>query len=366
MFCIKGGHKMNIEEIKNLIKQPEYDFLKTNEHLGNHICLLTLGGSHAYGTNVEGSDVDIRGIASLKPENILGTTPFEQFVESNTDTTVYGLTKIFQLFLNVNPNTIEILGCKPEHYLFTDEIGNLILQNKHLFLSKKCIGSFAGYAGAQLSRLENYVCREKLAQPQQEEHIKASIENAMRHWDEKYAKFENGSINLFIDKAVNPDMETEMFVDVNLKHYPLRDYRSLWSEMNEIVKTYKNLGKRNSNAVEHKKLNKHICHLFRLHLMCIDILEKEEINTYREKDHDYLMAIRDGYYMNDDGTIKPELYKELDLLKSKMKDLEKTTKLPEKPYYKDAENLLIKLNKMSLDMADCKKTNIGFLHKYGK
>lgn len=357
---------MEIKEIKNLIKQPEYDFLKTNEHLGNHICLLTLGGSHAYGTNVEGSDVDIRGIASLKPENILGTTPFEQFVESNTDTTIYGLTKIFQLLLNVNPNTIEILGCKPEHYLFTNEIGNLILLNKHLFLSKKCIGAFAGYAGAQLSRLENYVCREKLAQPQQEEHIKTSIENAMRHWDEKYAKFENGSIKLFIDKAVNPDMETEMFVDVDLKHYPLRDYKTMWAEMNEIVKTYKNIGARNSKAMEHNKLNKHIMHLFRLYLMCIDILEKEEINTYREKDHDYLMAIRNGYYMNEDGTIKPELYKELDLLKSKMKDLEKTTKLPEKPYYKDAENLLIKLNKMSLDIAECKKTEIGFLHEYEK
>ena len=356
---------MEIEEIKNLIKQPEYDFLRTNEHLGNNICLLTLGGSHAYGTNVEGSDVDIRGIASLKPENILGTTPFEQFVESNTDTTVYGLTKIFQLLLNVNPNTIEILGCKPEHYLFTNEIGNLILLNKHLFLSKKCIGAFAGYASAQLSRLENYVCREKLAQPQQEEHIKTSIENAMRHWDEKYAKFENGSIKIFIDKAVNPDMETEMFLDVDLKHYPLRDYKVMWAEMNEIVKTYKSLGARNSKALEHKKLNKHTMHLFRILLMAHDLISKQEIITYREKDHDYLMAIRNGYYMNEDGTIKPELYKELDLLKSKMKDLEKTTKLPEKPYYKDAENLLIKLNKMSLDMHDCKISNPGFLHKYG-
>ena len=56
---------MTIEEIKESIKQPEYDFLRTSEHLGNNICLLTLGGSHAYGTNVEGSDVDIRGIASL-------------------------------------------------------------------------------------------------------------------------------------------------------------------------------------------------------------------------------------------------------------------------------------------------------------
>lgn len=86
---------MTTEEIKKLIKQPQYDFLRANEHLGNNICLLTLGGSHAYGLETPESDVDIRGIASLKPENILGTTPFEQIVEPNTDTTVYGLTKIF-------------------------------------------------------------------------------------------------------------------------------------------------------------------------------------------------------------------------------------------------------------------------------
>lgn len=340
---------MELHEIYNLITTESYDFLRINEHLGENICLLTLGGSHAYGMSVEGSDVDIRGIASLKPENILGTTPFEQFIEEKTDTTIYGLTKMFNLLLNVNPNTIEILGCKPEHYLYLNDIGKEILDNKYLFLSKKCIGAFAGYAGAQLARLENYACREKLKQPQQEEHILNSITNAMRHWDEKYSKFENGSMRLYTDRAVNPDMETEIFADINLKHYPLRDYKSMWNEMNEIVKTYKTIGARNSKAMEHKKLNKHIAHLIRLYLMCIDILEKEEIITYREKDHDYLMSIRNGYYMNEDGTIKPELYKELEGLKGKMRELEKITKLPDKPYYKDAEQLLIKLNKMSLE-----------------
>lgn len=340
---------MELHDIYNLIATKDYDFLRTNEHLGNNICLLTLGGSHAYGMNIEGSDVDIRGIASLRPENILGTTLFEQFIEEKTDTVIYGLTKMFNLLLNVNPNTIEILGCKPEHYLYLNDIGKEILDNKHLFLSKKCIGAFAGYAGAQLARLENYVCREKLKQPQQEEHILNSITNAMRHWDERYSKFENGSIKLYIDKAVNPDMETEIFADIDLKHYPLRDYKTMWNEMNEIIKTYKTIGTRNSKAMEHKKLNKHIAHLIRLYLMSIDILEKEEIITYREKDHDYLMSIRNGYYMNEDGTIKPELYKELDLLRARMKEAERVTKLPDKPYYKDAEQLLIKLNKMSLE-----------------
>ena len=52
---------MNIEEIKTQIAKPEYDFLRTNEHLGENIILLTLGGSHAYGMETESSDLDIRG-----------------------------------------------------------------------------------------------------------------------------------------------------------------------------------------------------------------------------------------------------------------------------------------------------------------
>ena len=38
---------MNLKQIKEAIKKQEYDFLKENEHLGNNIILLTLGGSHA-------------------------------------------------------------------------------------------------------------------------------------------------------------------------------------------------------------------------------------------------------------------------------------------------------------------------------
>lgn len=43
---------MNLWEIKEAVKQKEYDFLKENKHLGSNTILLTLGGSHAYGMDV--------------------------------------------------------------------------------------------------------------------------------------------------------------------------------------------------------------------------------------------------------------------------------------------------------------------------
>lgn len=51
---------MTLGQIKERLQSSEYDFLRTDEHLGHHIILLTLGGSHAYGTSMETSDLDIR------------------------------------------------------------------------------------------------------------------------------------------------------------------------------------------------------------------------------------------------------------------------------------------------------------------
>lgn len=67
---------MTITQITEKLKSPEYDFLKTDPHLGNHIILLGLGGSHAYGTNIETSDLDIRGCAVNRKRGNLNEQEF--------------------------------------------------------------------------------------------------------------------------------------------------------------------------------------------------------------------------------------------------------------------------------------------------
>lgn len=57
-------------------------------------------------------------------------------------------------------------------------------------------------------------------------------------------------IKLYIDKSDREEYETEIFMDINFKHYPLRDYKSMWSEMNCVVKDYAKIGKRNQHAIE--------------------------------------------------------------------------------------------------------------------
>ena len=332
-----------INDIKATLHTPEYSFLSTNEHLGSNIILLTLGGSWAYGTNIETSDIDIRGCALNTKEEILTNKNFEQFVNEDTDTTIYSFNKLIHLITNVNPNTVEMLGCKPDHYLYLSPIGQELIDNRHLFLSKKCIYSFGGYANQQLRRLDNKAAR-LISQTEQEHHILKSIENASYTFRERYFDYEDDAVKLYIDKSDREEYESEIFMDVHLTHYPLRDYKCMWSDMNTIVKDYSKIGHRNANAIEKGKLAKHMMHLVRLYLMCFDILNYHEIITYREKDHDFLMEIRDGKYLDDNRQPIPEFFEIVTELEAKLEEAKKTTTLPDNPDYKKINEFVMSVN----------------------
>lgn len=334
---------MNIEQIKEKLKSEEYDFLRTDKNLGNNIILLTLGGSHAYGTDHEDSDLDIRGCALNSKMQILTNESFEQFVNEKTDTTIYAFNKLVSLLSNVNPNTIEMLGNKPEHYFYLSPIGQELMDNARLFLSKRAIYSFGGYANQQLRRLENKSNR-LVGQAQNEEHIYKTIEHAAYDFKSRYFEMPNDAIRLYIDKAVQEGYDTEIFMDVNLHHYPLRDYKGMWSEMQNIVRAYGKIGKRNENAIEHNKLGKHMMHLVRLYMMCLDILEKEEIVTYREEEHDLLMDIRNGKYLDDNRQPTSEFYEMVDEYEKRLEYAAQQTNLPDNPDYKAINEFVASVN----------------------
>lgn len=334
---------MTIEQIKNKLKSTEYDFLRTNKNLGNNIIILTLGGSHAYGTNNMNSDLDIRGCALNSKRQILTNQNFEQFVNEETDTTIYAFNKLITLLSNVNPNTIEMLGNKPEHYFYVSPIGRELIDNAHMFLSKKAIHSFGGYANQQLRRLENKSNR-LVTQSEQERHILNTISNAMYDIKTAYQDFTDEDIKLYIDTAVQEGYDTEIFMDVNLKHYPLRDYKAVWSEMQSIVKSYSKIGKRNEKAIEHNKLGKHMMHLIRLYMMCLDILEKEQIITYREDEHDLLMDIRNGKYLDSNKQPIAEFYDIVNEYEKKLEYAKKNTNLPDVPNYEKINDFVESVN----------------------
>jgi predicted nucleotidyltransferase len=293
---------------------------------------------------VPGSDVDIRGIALNSKEEILGSANFEQVVNEATDTTIYSIRKIINLLSSCNPNTIEMLGLKPEHYLYLSPIGQELLDNKKLFLSKRAKYSFGGYAFAQLRRLDNKAAR-SIEQAEREQHILNSITSATYIWPDKYGCFKTGEgIRLYLDDSEQEDMDKEIFMDIHLTGYPLRDYKAMWADMKNVVADYDKIGHRNQNAIERGKLGKHMMHLVRLYLMCLDILEKEEINTYRENDIPFLMDIRNGKFLDSESQPLAEFYEMVDEYEKRLEYAAENTSLPEKPNTKAINEFLMSVN----------------------
>lgn len=339
--------RMEIEEIFRLLCESEYDFLRENEHLKDRIVLLTLGGSYAYGTNIETSDVDIRGCALNSASDILGMTNFEQVVHTATDTTVYSFNRLISLLVSCNPNTIEMLGCKPEHYFVKTEIGKAMIDNRKMFLSQKAADSFGGYATQQLRRLENALARDRLPQEMQEEHMLHAMQSSMKSFRDRYAEFEDGAIRLYVADSEREEFDSEIFADISLQKFPAREFSSMLNELGNVLTSYGRLNHRN-----HKKddahLNKHAMHLIRLYLMCLDILEKEDIITYREKDIPLLLDIRGGAFMKEDGTYRQEFFDMIADYEKRLRYAKANTNLSPRPNMKRIQEFVMDVNRKSL------------------
>ena len=64
-------------------------------------------------------------------------------------------------------------------------------------------------------------------------------------FNRRYETGEQGGIKLYIDDSDNPEFDTEIFVDADYKHFPLRDYTDLWGTMRTVVRDYDKIGKKN-------------------------------------------------------------------------------------------------------------------------
>jgi len=336
-------------DLHALIRSKDYDFLRDHPRLGERIMILGPGGSYAYGTNNENSDIDIRGITLNTPSDLLGLTEFEQYEDRGTDTVIYSFNKMVRLLLECNPNTCEILGLDGEDYLMVSKLGQELLDHRKLFLSKRAAKSFGGYAGAQLRRLQNAIARDSMPQTEREQHILNSVRNALADFARRYESFEKGSIRLYIDRAENPQLETEIFVDANYRHLPLRDYEHMWAGMHNVVKDYEKIGKRNKKK-DNNHLNKHAMHLIRLFMMGIDILEKGEIRTRRREDLGLLLKIRSGGFQKEDGTFSGEFYDILADYEARLERAVEESPLPDGPDMEKVEEFVESMNRRAIEI----------------
>lgn len=321
-----------IRNVKREIRAKEYDFLRQNENLGSNICLLTLGGSKAYGTNVEGSDTDLRGVALNSKRDILIGRDFETVVDVETDTVVYSLGKIVDLLTNSNPNVVEMFGMPMESYLVLTEPGKLLVNNIDLFLSQRCAKSFGGYANAQLYRLKQKSVY-AMSEGEYSEHIAKVLRKMKVEFEEKY--------KIKLDVSIVND---DLVLDGNFKSLSMKQIHEVLNSLNNTYRDYTKHSHRNKNAEVHNKINKHSMHLIRLYAMGIDLLTEGKVVTRRVKDHDLLMSIRNSEFMASNGAIKKEFFDLVRDYEERFYKAVKTTCLPKEPNLKEIEELKAAIN----------------------
>lgn len=124
--------------------------------LWDRTIFLTEHGSRAYGTNVAGSDTDYKGVAIPPLKYHFGY--LEQFHQAefrapHPDLVIYDIKKFFKLAADCNPSIIEVLFTEKRNHMIVTPLGQILLDNRDLFISKKAKHTFSGYAVSQLKKL---------------------------------------------------------------------------------------------------------------------------------------------------------------------------------------------------------------------
>jgi predicted nucleotidyltransferase len=132
-------------------------------------------GSIAYGCNTDDSDIDLYGFCMPPKDSIFPhlrgeiqgfgrqINRFEQWQEHGIedkearkkyDFTIFSIVKYFQLLMENNPNIIDSLFVPLRCVLHSTKIGNIVRENRRMFLHKGAWPKFRGYSYSQLHKAD--------------------------------------------------------------------------------------------------------------------------------------------------------------------------------------------------------------------
>lgn len=355
--------------------------VKASPHLSwmtRNTVLLVRHGSHAYGTNNTESDEDFKGITIPTKEYFLGSQfKFEQAELNEPDAVIYEIRKFFNLAAACNPNIIEVLHTDSSDHLVVDPIGEMILDNKNAFLSKRIKHTFMGYSISQLKRLKTHrrwimnppkvpPTRSSLGLPEEtlipQDQLAAASAEVQKELDRFQFDFmeELSEPMKIAVRSTMSEMLAELkitsesqwqamarkvglsdnFIEIMQKERQYKGAKLEWDNFQTWKKT------RNKKRFELEEKygydTKHAYHLVRLIRMCREILTTGKVIVKRH-DAEELLRIRQGAWSYDqliefaegEDVALQELYTS-------------STTLPKTPDFKYIDNLCIKAVEKSL------------------
>ncbi|MCG8328928.1 MAG: nucleotidyltransferase domain-containing protein [Chitinophagales bacterium] len=341
--------------------------LEANENL---ILLKAISGSQAYGTAIEGSDTDIKGVFLLPKDSFFSFHYTPQVSDNKNDVVYYELGRFTELLYKNNPNLLELLAIPPDCLLYSHPL--MDHYQASVFLSKRCYQTFGGYAMAQIKKARGL--NKKIANPVDKKRKtpldfcyvlkEGSKSYPLREWlqakgwqqegcglvniphfRDTYALFYDETGNLSFSGIIRKEnsndialssipkgMERTCLISFNKNGYQsyCKDYRHYWDwveKRNEL---------RYESTRSHGKNydSKNMMHTFRLLDMAKEIALEGTINV-RRPNRDFLLSIRRGEFEYD------QLLQWAQERMARIERLYDESKLPPEPDSNKIEEILV-------------------------
>jgi uncharacterized protein len=300
----------------------------------DNLILKAYRGSIAYGLNTPESDADLVGITIPPKEFYLGLQSFEQYEGKDPeDTVIYGIQKFIRLVSECNPNIIEVLFTDPQHILSITPLGQKLIDNRNMFLSKRALPRFCGYAYAQMKRMKSHYdwINEAPEEPKREDFVFIEDFGIGPEWKEidKQHRIRSNVASWEYHNAISGQLERFDRASYEARLQEWKEYCTWRANRNE---------KRAELEVSYGYDTKFAMHCMRLMLQGIDILRFGTFKTYMDSGkREFLKRVREGKFTYD------EIIKLYDDYEKEMKSADAESPLPDKPDYKKINSLLIQI-----------------------
>ena len=287
----------------------------------------TITGSRAYGTNTPTSDWDCRGVYSNDLRDVLSLFPQDNEVSiEGQDHKLMELRKFLKLLKDANPNILEQIFIEERFWKYCHPVfKKYVVDRRQMFLSKKVMYTFTGYAAAQLHRMKSH--KKWIANPHSE--TPPRLWNYLRFIDvgglervpekdllmnSSATKIDHTHYKLYVDDLgrlkkgfLFEDSLNPSFIDIDERKLREDGIQFQGTVILNIDQFQADLGKwkkywewkKNRNeerAVleeKHAVDTKHAYHLIRLCRMAKEILSQGKCIVFRP-DAEELLAIRNG------------------------------------------------------------------------
>jgi len=321
------------------------------------IIFETRVGSHLYGTNRSDSDEDFQGVFVPSKQDLLGiqNCPTEwsmnekksetiQNQKGDVDRKFYSLKRFLHLASDGQPGQLELLFATRESTVSYDSTWSRILDNTSLFLSRKSIVPFIGFALSQAHKAtikgENLNHIRELISVYGARDISSqlTISDVMGQPFERNGQlFVNLTKNLAFSAKLVTNLQGFTTVEIGGRNYDKNlKLKTFIANMKELEKRY---GSRTIAAAEGKFDYKSLMHAYRL------LMEGEELLTFGKitfplapEKVEFLKSVRAGQCGDVDHWL--ELTSKIDNLRQ---NVEPKSFLPKEPDH-------VGINKLCIDI----------------